>query len=78
MKRSIRKTAAGVWVTYSNGNFSNNLTGSDFAVEESQGHICLRKVARTCCPRSAAFHDRTHKNRRPLRSEVCATRLARR
>ena len=32
------------------------------------------KVAQICCARSAAFHDRTHKNRRPLRSEVCATR----
>jgi len=42
MKRSLKKTAAGVWVTYSDGEYSNNLAGSDFTVEESQGHICLR------------------------------------
>jgi hypothetical protein len=27
-----------------------------------------KRVARTCSLRSAAFHDRTHKNRGPLRS----------
>jgi len=33
-----------------------------------------KQVARTCCARSAAFQDGTPKNRRPLRSEVCALR----
>jgi hypothetical protein len=42
MERSLRKSAAGVSVTYSDGNYTNNLTGSDFTVEESQGHIFLR------------------------------------
>jgi len=34
----------------------------------------VKQVAQTSISRSAAFHDRTHKNGRPLRSEVCATR----
>jgi len=42
MKRSLRKTSAGVSVTYSNGNFSNNLTGTDFAVEVND---CIIKVS---------------------------------
>lgn len=33
MKRSLRKTSEGVSVTYSNGNFSNNLTGTLFTIE---------------------------------------------
>ncbi|MFC2027122.1 hypothetical protein ACFLU3_00385 [Chloroflexota bacterium] len=33
MKRSLRKTSSGVSVTYSTGNFSNNLTGTNFTVE---------------------------------------------
>ena len=33
MKRPLRKTSAGVSVTYSTGNFSNNLTGTDFTIE---------------------------------------------
>jgi hypothetical protein len=41
MKRSLRKTTAGVSVTYSNGGYSNNLAGTDFAVEESEDFICL-------------------------------------
>jgi len=35
------------------------------------------KAVRTCCPRSAAFHDRTHKDRGPLRGEVYDTRFFR-
>jgi hypothetical protein len=41
MKRSLRKTPAGVSVSYSDGNYSNDLTGTDFIVEESEGCICL-------------------------------------
>lgn len=41
MKRSLRKTAASVSVTYSDGNFSNNLTGTEFELEQSEGVICL-------------------------------------
>jgi len=33
MKRSLRKTSAAVSVTYSTGNFSNNLTGTNFTIE---------------------------------------------
>jgi hypothetical protein len=33
MKRSLKKTSVGVSVTYSTGNFSNNLTGTDFTIE---------------------------------------------
>jgi len=39
MKRSLRKTSAGVSVTYSTGNFSNNLTGMNFAIEVKDGII---------------------------------------
>ena len=41
MKRALRRTTAGVSVIYSEGNFSNNLTGADFALEESEACICL-------------------------------------
>lgn len=41
MKRSLRKTAAGVSVTYSHGNFSNNLMGTEFELEHSEADICL-------------------------------------
>jgi len=41
MKRSLRKTTASVSVTYSHGNFSNNLTGTDFELEYSEVQICL-------------------------------------
>ena len=39
MKRILRKTSAGVSITYSTGNFSNNLTGTNFAVEVNDGCI---------------------------------------
>jgi len=39
MKRSLRKTSAGVSVTYSTGNFSNNLTGTNFTVEAEDAVI---------------------------------------
>ena len=42
MERSLRDTAAGVSVTYSNGGYSNNLTASHFAVDESVGVICVK------------------------------------
>lgn len=41
MNRSLRKTAASVSVTYSHGNFSNNLTGTEFELELSEKDICL-------------------------------------
>jgi hypothetical protein len=41
MNRSLRKTTASVSVTYSHGNFSNNLTGTDFELELSETDICL-------------------------------------
>lgn len=41
MKRSLRKTTASVSVTYSHGNFSNNLTGTEFELEYSEADICL-------------------------------------
>ncbi len=39
MKRILRKTSAGVSVAYSTGNFSNNLTGTNFAIEVNDGCI---------------------------------------
>lgn len=33
MKQSLRKTSVNIPITYSNGEFSNNLTGSDFTIE---------------------------------------------
>ncbi|HUW18563.1 MAG TPA: hypothetical protein VMW16_04610 [Sedimentisphaerales bacterium] len=39
MKRHLRKTLAGVSVTYSTGNFSNNPAGTNFAVEVNHGII---------------------------------------
>jgi hypothetical protein len=41
MKRSLRKTTAGVSVTYSDGNYSNNLMGTEFELEQSEAGICL-------------------------------------
>jgi hypothetical protein len=35
MRRTLRRTAAGVSVSYSDHDFSNNLTGTDFAWEQS-------------------------------------------
>ncbi len=42
MKHLLRKTATSVSITYSNGNYSNNLTGTDFELERSEFQICLR------------------------------------
>ena len=39
--RSLRKKSAGISVTYSGGNFSNNLIGAEFELEESEGCACL-------------------------------------
>lgn len=41
MKRLLRKTAASVSVTYSDGNYSNNLAGTEFELEQSEAGICL-------------------------------------
>lgn len=41
MKRSLRKTTTGISVTYSDGNFSNNLTGTEFELEESKDSLTL-------------------------------------
>ena len=41
MQRILRKTAAHVSVTYSHGNFSNNLNGTDFLLHESEKEILL-------------------------------------
>jgi len=41
MKRSIRKTAAFIHVSYLDGDYSNNLSGSNFTVETSEAMICL-------------------------------------
>lgn len=41
MNRFLRKTTASVSVTYSHGNFSNNLTGTEFELELSEKDICL-------------------------------------
>ena len=41
MKRSLRKTTADISITSSDGNFSNNLTGTEFELEESEDRICL-------------------------------------
>lgn len=41
MKRSLRKTSTGISVTYTGGNYSNNLAGSDFTVDESDEFICV-------------------------------------
>ena len=41
MKHLLRKTTTSVSVTYSNGNYSNNLTGTDFELERSEFQICL-------------------------------------
>lgn len=40
--RPLKKTSASVFVAYSDGNFSNNLTGTDFELENSEANtICL-------------------------------------
>lgn len=41
MKRLLRRTPAGVSVSYSDKDFSNNLTGTDFEYEETNGSVCL-------------------------------------
>lgn len=41
MNVSLRKITASVSITYSNGNFSNNLTGTEFKLEASEKDICL-------------------------------------
>lgn len=41
MKRSLKKTTASVSVTYSDGNYSNNLMGTEFELEQSGADICL-------------------------------------
>lgn len=41
MKRPLRKTTASVSVTYSHGNYSNNLTGTKFELKQSGADICL-------------------------------------
>lgn len=41
MKRSLRKTTASVSVTYFDGNYSNNLTGTEFELEQLEAVICL-------------------------------------
>lgn len=41
MNRYLRKTTASVSVTYSHGNFSNNLTGTEFELDVSEKGICL-------------------------------------
>lgn len=41
MKRSLRKGSAGVSITYSDGDYSNNLYGSGFTVETYENTICL-------------------------------------
>lgn len=41
MKRSLRKTAFGVSVAYSDDNYSNNLSGTDFELDRSESKIYL-------------------------------------
>lgn len=41
MKRSLRKTTTGISVTYTGGNYSNNLRGTEFELEEAEGRVCL-------------------------------------
>jgi len=41
VQRILRKTAAHVSITYSHGNFSNNLNGTDFLLHESENEILL-------------------------------------
>ena len=41
MKRSLRKTTASISISYSDKNFSNNLTGKEFEVESSENTINL-------------------------------------
>lgn len=41
VQRILRKTAAQVSVTYNHGNFSNNLNGTDFLLNESEVEILL-------------------------------------
>lgn len=42
MKRSLRKTDAHISVHYTNGNYSNNLRGTEFELEEPEG--CIRLI----------------------------------
>jgi len=41
MKQSLRKSTSGISVTYSNGNYTNNLVGAEFELDESESRICL-------------------------------------
>jgi len=49
MKRTIRKTPAGVSVSYKSGDFSNNLMGADFVLEDVEGEceICRSHLGQT-------------------------------
>lgn len=42
MKKSIRKTAVSVSVVYSDGAFSNDLTGHEIQLDNQSGCLCLR------------------------------------
>jgi hypothetical protein len=50
------------------------MAGAAHSIVKLIDYSLLRRTLcrQTCCPRSTAFHDRRRKNRRPLRSEVCA------
>lgn len=41
MERSLRKREASVSVTFSDGDYSNNLIGVGFRLEESESFMCL-------------------------------------
>jgi hypothetical protein len=41
MKKSIRRTAVGLSVVYSDGAFSNNLTGREIELDDLSGCLCL-------------------------------------
>lgn len=61
MRRSLKKTVAGVSVTYSDGDFSNNLMGSNVELEEICDRLCLSvDLARNIRVRnkqSSCFYD---------------------
>ena len=41
MKHMLRKTSINISINYTNGNFSNNLTGTDFSLDDSDDKITL-------------------------------------
>jgi hypothetical protein len=41
MKRSLRKGVVGVSVTYSDGDYSNNLTGCNIELEQVSNCLCI-------------------------------------